>query len=506
MSLPQTLTAEWMIGILVVYFLLLIAVGWWVNRGTKDDNDNFFSAGRKSPWYLVAIGMIGASISGVTFISIPGWVGDRQFSYLQTVLGYTIGYTVIATVLMPLYYRLGLVSIYAYLKDRFGIVAYKTGATAFLISRTLGTALRLYLMALVLYKFILGPFGLPFPLVVTITVFLIWVYTYRGGVKTIIYTDALQTICLLGSLVLSVYFLTKGMDSSMFEVVRRVADSQYSQALFFDAGWSDVRNFFKQVIGGALICIVMSGLDQDIMQKNLTCKNIGDAQKNMFWFTQMLVIANILFVFLGALLFLYAKDSGMALPLDDAGKFRSDYLFPTIALQHQPFIVGVLFLLGITASTYASSDSALTSLTTVFCLDFLNFEERERKGIPTKTLRTLVHLGFSVLLCLLCIVVYYLNDAAVIKTIFKIASYTYGPLLGLFAFGLMTRRQIKDPLSAIICIAAPIICYILDKNSVAWLGGYKFDFEILLLNGILVFIGLWMISTAPEREFELDID
>ena len=494
------LTPEIILGIVAAYFLLLMFISYLTSRNT--DNADFFIAGRQSPWYLVAFGMVGASLSGVTFISVPGWVESNQFSYMQMVLGYLLGYFVIATVLMPMYYRLQLTSIYTYLEQRFGIASYKTGAAFFLLSRTIGASFRLYLIAIVLQEFVMAAYGIPFWVTVLMTIFLIWVYTFRGGIKTIVWTDTLQTLCMLSAVIFTVVAIGEKLNLSLGEMVQTVRESPFSQTFFFEGGWSDPKNFFKQFMAGASVAIVMTGLDQDMMQKNLSCKNIGDAQKNMFWFSIVLVFANLLFLALGALLYMYANQVGLAIPE------RSDLLYPTIALNYLPPAVGIVFMLGLIAAAYSSADSALTALTTSFCVDFLNFEKKSKEAsnselieASNKRTRVIVHIGFSLLLFFVILIFRYFNDDAVIAAIFTVANYTYGPLLGLYTFGFFTKRGINDRFAPIVCIAAPILTYIINANSELLLFGYKFGFELLILNGLLTFLGLLFIS-YPETEIE----
>jgi Na+/proline symporter len=477
--------------ILVVYFAVLIVVSFQTSKNA--DTTTFFTANKQSAWYLVAFAMIGTSISGVTFISVPGAVGVRSFSYFQMVLGYTLGYIFVGTVLMPLYYRLNLVSIYSYLEQRLGFWSYKTGSAFFLLSRTLGSSVRLYVAAQVLQIAIYTPLGVPFEVSVMITIGLIWLYTFKGGVKTIIITDTLQTTFLIGAVILTIYMISNQLGFGFGSMLSSIGDTTYSQIFFFDNGWGDFKNFYKQFISGALITIVMTGLDQDLMQKNLTCKNIGEAQKNMFWFTLTIVFVNILFLSLGALLYMYANQKGIAIPT------KTDDLYPMLALETfgngglgtTGVIVAITFLLGITAATYASSDSALTALTTSFCIDFMNVgnkPEAERAKI-----KNYVHLGFSALFYVVIIAFSYLNSKDVISAIFAIASYTYGPLLGLFVFGLYTKGAIHDRFVPYVCIAAPIITWFLvqaiEKNF-----GYKFVNENLLINGGLTFLGLYLLK------------
>ncbi len=496
--MTSQLSPQLILFILIGYFLMLILISYLTSRGSSD-NHSFFMAKRQSPWYLIAIGMIGTSISGVTFISVPGWVEARSMSYMQTVFGFLLGYTVISFVLMPMYYKLNLISIYTYLEKRFGNASYKTGSAFFLLSRTIGSGFRLYLAAMVMHQFVTSPFGIPFWVTVAITIGLIWSYTFKGGVKTIIWTDLIQTLCLITTLVMTLYVVGDRLGLDISGIIRTVKESPKSQVFFFENGWGDAKNFFKQFLAGASICIVMSGLDQDIMQKNLTVKTLRGAQINMMSYGALLAFINLLFLILGILLFMYAKQNNIAIPIVN-GTPRTDLLFPTIALNYSTPLIGVLFFLGLLASTYASADSALTSLTTAFCIDFLGFQKKETQEEKTHTTRTLVHLGFSVLLFFIIILFYIINDSSVIEAIYKAAGYTYGPLLGLFAFGFLTKKKIRDHLAPYICIASPILTYIINQNSEAWFNGYKFDFEILILNGLITFVGLWAISTNEKLE------
>ncbi|ODS81558.1 MAG: sodium:solute symporter [Cytophagaceae bacterium SCN 52-12] len=476
------------LGILSVYFLMLIMVSLYTARGA--DTNTFFTANRQSPWYLVAFGMIGTSLSGVTFVSIPGSVANIQFSYFQVVLGYLLGYLVIGTVLMPLYYRLNLISIYTYLEKRFGFWSYKSGSAVFLVSRTVGSAVRLYVAAGVLQYALFQPLGIPFEVSVAVTILLIWVYTFKGGVKTIIITDTLQTLFLVTAVILTIILVARELDlASTSEIIKTVRESGYSRIFFWEV--NDPKNFFKQFLAGAFIAVVMTGLDQDLMQKNLTCKNIGEAQKNMFWFTVVLVIVNLLFLSLGALLYLYASSKGITPPA------RTDDFYPMLALNNLGPIVGITFLLGITAATYASSDSALTALTTSFCVDFMNIGNKPEK--ERARIKFWVHIGFSVLFYLVIIVFNKLNSKEVITAVFDLAGYTYGPLLGLFSFGVLTRAGIRDKWVPVVCVAAPLLTYILNQNSTYWFNGYQFGFERLIINGLITFLGLWILSIGKKH-------
>jgi Na+/proline symporter len=473
--------------ILVAYFGMLITVSFYTARGA--DTNTFFTANRQSPWWLVAIGMIGTSLSGVTFISVPGAVGKIGFSYFQVVLGYIVGYLVIGTVLMPLYYRLNLISIYSYLQTRFGFWSYKTGAGFFVLARTVGSAVRLYVAAGVLQLALFGPLGIPFEGSVAITILLIWIYTFKGGVKTIIVTDTLQTLFLVSALILTIILISQKLNLSPGGLVQAIQGSEMSQIFFWDV--NDPKNFIKQFLSGAFIAIVMTGLDQDLMQKNLTCKNIGEAQKNMFWFTATLVVVNFMFLCLGVLLYQFAKQEGISLPT------RTDDLYPMLALNHLGLAVGITFLLGITAATYASADSALTALTTSFCIDFMEVEKRPEA--ERSRIKHYVHIGFSVLFYIVILIFNRLNSKEVITAVFDIAGFTYGPLLGLYAFGLFSTRPVRDGWVPFICLAAPVLTYIVDVNSVSWFNGYKFGFERLLLNGAITYAGLWAASAGLKQ-------
>ncbi|MFN0048237.1 MAG: sodium:solute symporter [Cytophagales bacterium] len=476
------------LSIISIYFGALIFISYFTSKNA--DTQAFFTGNRSSKWYLVAFGMIGTSISGVTFISVPGEVGTNGFAYFQIVLGYLVGYAFIGLVLLPLYYKLNLVSIYTYLEQRFGNSTYKTGSFFFLLSRTIGASFRLFLAADVLQLMIFDQMGIPFELTVFITIALIWVYTFKGGIKTIVWTDSFQTLFLIGSLILCVLTIKNELGWSMGDLVTNISESKYSQIFFWDL--NDNKYFFKQFISGAFIAIVMTGLDQDLMQKNLTCKNIAEGQKNMFTFTIIMLIVNFLFLTLGALLYTFAAQKGFAIPA------KTDQLFPYLALNFFGTPAAILFLLGIIASTYASADSALASLTTAFCIDFLGFEKRTDENERNR-LKLYVHLGFSFLLLFVIIIFRYANNQAVVSSVFKAAGYTYGPLLGLFFFGLFTKMQVKDRFIPVVCFASPIICFILNQNSQQWLGGYKIGFEILLINGFLTFMGMWVLR-KPENQ------
>ncbi len=486
--------------VLVAYFGLLYLISWWTSRNST--SSDFFTANRSSPWYVVAFGMVGASLSGVTFISIPGAVGgeglNQDFSYMQAVFGYMVGYVVIAQILLPLYYRMNLTSIYTYLKERFGRSSYKTGSAFFLLSRIVGASFRLYLVALVLDAFVLSQMGVPFWVTVLATVTLIWLYTFRGGIKTVVWTDTLQTASMLIAVGLAVTAMASEMNLSFGGVVDAISQSEYSQMFFFEGGWGDPNNFFKQFLSGAFITIVMTGLDQDMMQKNLTCRNLRDAQKNMYSFTAVLVVVNLLFLSLGVLMYLYAQKNGISIPtklVNGEMVAARDQLFPMLALKHLSPMIGVVFVIGLVAAAYSSADSALTALTTSFSVDILEMDPHDDSR---STQRKWIHVGMALVLFVVILGFRQMNDDSVINQLFKAAGYTYGPLLGLYAFGLFTKRSVLDKWVPIIAILSPIICYLLNANSEAWLGGYKFGFELLILNGLLTFIGLALISHSPD--------
>ncbi len=489
--------------IIIIYFGLLLLISNVMSKKSTD-NDTFFKANKNSKWYLVAFGMIGTALSGVTFISVPGNVGspETQFAYFQFVLGNAIGFLIIATVLLPLYYRMNLTSIYSYIEQRLGIVSYKTAATIFLISRTIGSAFRLYLVVIVLQRYVFDSYNIPFAITVLISLGLIFAYTYRGGLKTIIITDTLQTFFLVSSVFLTIYFICSSLNFSAIEAFEAVKNSNYSKVFFYEDYLKG--NFvLKQIFGGIFVTIAMVGLDQDLMQKNLSCKNIKEAQKNMFTFTGIFVIINIFFLSVGALLYLYAEKNGISVPNDlVTGKPRTDLLFPEIAFNHLTIVPAIVFLLGLTAATFATTDSALTALTTSFCVDFLGMDKAENSTkINQVRTRHSVHLGFSFLMFLVIIIFNYINDESVVKMIFRVASYTYGPLLGLYAFGLfMKSKTVHDKFVPLICIISPAICYLITSNSEKLFGNYTIDNELIIINGIITFIGLLLISKPATQQ------
>jgi len=465
------------------YFGLLFFISRKTSKSTQ--KDAFFTGERNSPWFLVAFGMIGASLSGVTFVSVPGEVNQSYFYYMQVVVGYAIGYAVIATVLLPLYYKLNLISIYSYLENRFGNYSYKTGAVFFLISRLLGSSIRVLLAAGVLQFILFDALGIPFVITVFLTVLLIWLYTRIGGIKTIVWTDTLQTAFMLLAVILTLAYLLSDLDFNSAGGLLEYFKNE-PRFTFMDTDWRSGTFFIKQIVSGAFITIVMTGLDQDMMQKNLTCRSLSAARKNMTWFTVILVIVNFLFLSLGLLLFVYAEQHGIELPS------RGDEVFPFLAMNHFPAFAGILFILGITAAAYSSADSTLTALTTSFCYDILNFEQRFPAEKQEK-IRKQIHFMFSMLMFLLIILFRWMNDQSIIKTVLTVAGYTYGPLLGLFAFGLVTQLKVKEKFVPICAVHAPVLSYVISQNSQNWFWGYSFGFEILLVNGLLMFLGLWLI-------------
>lgn len=491
-------------AVLVVYFAVLIIIS--AITGNKGDNDTFFTGNRSSPWYVVAFGMIGASLSGVTFISIPGAVESDSFSYMQMVLGYLAGYAVISQILIPLYYRRNLTSIYGYLEERFGTLSYKTGAAFFLISRIMGASFRLYLVAFVLDAFVFSPLSIPFWVTVAITILLIWLYSFRGGIKTIVWTDTLQTAFMLLSVGLTIYYVSAEMGWGLGEMINQVSSSQLSDVFVWD--WTAKNHFVKHFLSGMFITIVMTGLDQDMMQKNLTCKNEKEAQKNVRWMSAALVPVNLVFLSLGALLYLYGTQKGIVimealdgLPIQiadpETGEFygiKKDRLFPTLAIQYMSPLVGLIFTVGLIAAAYSSADSALTALTTSFCVDFLGFKKGEERIAD----RYKVHVGFSLVLFAVIVFFKELHDDSIITQLFVAAGYTYGPLLGLFAIGLFTKIKPVDRWVPYIAVVSAIGSYGINY----WAGsqwGFSFGFMILLVNGALTMLLLAMSSLISEK-------
>ncbi len=491
--------------ILIIYFGVLIGISHFVSR--KDSsNAAFFSANKNSKWYLVAFGMIGTALSGVTFISVPGEVGapsGEQFKYFQFVLGNAVGFIVTATVLLPLYYRLNLVSIYEYFENRLGFYSYKTAAAIFLISRTIGSAFRLYLVVIVFQRFVFDAFGIPFAITGLISLALIYAYTYKSGLKAIIITDTLQTFFLVSSVILTIIFICYSLDLNAIEAFETVKNSSYSKIFFWEDFMDSKFHFIKQFLGGMFVTIAMTGLDQDLMQKNLSCANIKDAQKNMFTFTGIFVLINIFFLGVGALLYIYADANGVLVPTDlISGKPRTDLLFPEIAFHHLALVPAVVFLLGLIAATFATTDSALTALTTSFCIDFLGMDKPENVHKPKNIkVRKIVHLTFCLIMFGVIVLFNVINDASVVSMIFKIASYTYGPLLGLFTFGIFFKsRKVHDKLVPFICLLSPFITLYISNNSKTLFSGYVFDNELIVVNALITLLLLLFISFKQKTE------
>ncbi len=483
--------------VLVGYFAILLLISRISSRNATVDT--YFTGNRQSPWFIVAFGMIGASLSGITFISVPGEVGNSNFYYFQLVLGYLVGYFVIATVLLPLYYRLNLISIYTYLEDRFGKVSHKTGSLFFLISQSIGASLRLFVVSVVLHFALFQHYNIPFILTVIITIALIWTYTNKAGIKTIVWTDTFQTFTMLLSVGVSIYIIATDLNLSFGEMTKTIVDSEYSTIFNWD--WNFEKNFYKQFLTGVIVAIAMNGLDQNEMQKSLTCKSLKDAQKNIFLYTIILVFTNLIFLSLGVLLYQYSNETGIDLALDVSGKFlETDKLFPELALNRFNTFAGIIFMLGIASAAFSSADSALTSLTTAFYTDFLNVENKSDK--EKKKIRNKINISFSILLILIIMTFRVVNNDSIINTVFTIAGYTYGPLLGLFAFGLFTKINIKDKWVPLIVILAPVLAYFVDVLCIKWFGFYL-GYTLLLLNGILTFIGLWIIREREENKISL---
>ena len=475
------------------YTVLLFAVMWLTGRRGAKGNEAFFRAGRRSPWYVVAYGMIGASLSGVTFMSVPGGVYSGAWTYRPLVFGYVLGYAVIALLLLPLYYRLNLTSIYTYLEQRFGVRSEKTGALFFILSRLLGSALRMYLVVFVLYEFVFRAWGIPFWVPAVVFIAIILLYTFRGGIKTVVWTDTLQTTFLLAAAAATVVAILNNLDMSFGELMRSSAEKGYTR--MFDTDPTAPKFWVKQVLAGMFITITMTGLDQDMMQKNLTCKNLRDAQKNVMTSSLLFVVVNILFLSLGAALLAYSAETGFALPVNEAGAVVPDKIFPSIAFSLNGF-TAVVFVLGMVAAGYSSADGTLTALTTTFCYDFLGFGRSKNKNADeAKALkvRRLVHVSFALLYLLVIIAFRPFHRQSLIDTVFDVAGFTYGPLLGLYAFGLFTKRSARDRWVPLIAVVSPVVCYMLKIWSPQWFG-YTFGFEILLVNGLITFGLLWLSS------------
>ena len=480
-----TMQASHILIIVAVYFLFLIGISYFT--GKNDNNLSFFKANNKSPWYVVAFGMIGASLSGVTFISVPGWVAGSKFSYMQIVFGYFFGYLTIAYVLLPIYYKANITSIYEYLGTRFGVITHKTGAFYFFVSRVLGASFRLFLVATVLQYFMFDEWNIPFEFTVFFSILLIWLYTYKGGIKTIVWTDTLQTFFMLFAVFAAIYIILDSFGWSLLDGLNSQEFKKYSQIIFTE-DVNDKKFWLKSFLGGMFIAIAMTGLDQDMMQKNLTCKNTKEAQWNILSLGFVLIIVNFIFLFLGALLFIYAEKNNISIPMEK-GILKTDLLFPKIALTGNLGLpIAIFFVLGLIAAAYSSADSALTSLTTSFCFDFLNIQSKDKK--KQKNIRKLTHVGVSILLIVVIIIFKRVLKDNVISSLLTVASYTYGPLLGLFAFGIFSKQKLHEKLVPIITLLSVVFTAILSNNSKVWFHGYTFGFELLIINGLITYLGL----------------
>ncbi|UCJ07696.1 sodium:solute symporter [Chitinophaga pendula] len=476
------------------YFFVLLLISYITTRNA--DAQSYFTGNRNSVWYLVAIGMISDSLSGVTFISVPGKVSVAQFSYLQVILGYVLGYLIIANVLLPLYYRRNLTSIYTYLQERFGPVTQKTGAVFFILSRLVGAAARLYLVAGVLQIFVFDYYGIDFRVSVSVMIILMLLYTYRGGIKTLVWTDALQSIFLLGGVVLTIVVICRELHWGPADLVSNVVNSEYSRTFFWD--WKAANFFPKDFFGGMMIAVTMTGLDQNMMQKNLSCRTLGEAQKNIYSFSIMQLIVNVFFLSLGILLYQYVTSKGIAIPKDAVtGRLLTDNLFPMLALNYLGTFASIVFIVGLTAATFSSADSVLTTLTTSFYIDILNLDP-ETVTRRNRNIKNAVHIGFAALLLLTILLFRAYNQQAIIDSVLFLATITYGPMLGLFAFGILNKRPTLDGASIIVCLIAPALCFILSKYSAQWLNGYKFGNELLIVNGLFTYCGLLLFSRKPQ--------
>ena len=472
-----------LLSFVIGYFFLLLVVAYYTSRNSN--NESFFIGNRNSNWMLVAFGMIGTSLSGVTFVSVPGAVGKESFAYFQITLGYLIGYLVIAFVLLPLYYRLKLTSIYNYLSTRLGFASYKTGSSFFILSRTLGATARLYLVVVILQNTILARMGVPFWVTTIIILAMIMLYTYEGGVKTIVWTDTLQTSCMLAGLIICVVYILKTMNLSLGESLEQMSEKGYSTIFFTDP---DSKMFFlKQILAGAFITVTMTGMDQEMMQKNISVKTLPDAQKNVITLSIIMLVVILLFLVLGGLLYLFAEQQNVTA--------TGDKLFPTIALEHMPPLVSVIFIIALISALFPSADGAITALTSSFCIDIIGMQRKpDWPEAKRKKIRQRVHIAFAFIFFLFVMFFYWANEPSMIGVILKVAGYTYGPLLGLFSFGILTKRQVNDKLVPIICVSAPIICFVLDKYQKAIFGSFEIGLELLIINGLLTFIGLMLVS------------
>jgi len=474
---------------ILCYFLMLFTVSYITGR--KSDNQGFFIGNRKSPWYIVAFAMIGASLSGVTFVSVPGMVGVNNFAYLQMVLGFIVGQLIIAYVLTPLYYRMNLVSIYGYLENRFGTSSHKTGAWFFFISKMSGAAVRLFLVCLILQMLVFTPLHISFGVNVAISIIVVWLYTFQSGVKSLIWTDSLKTLCLITAVILCIYYIANSLHLNFSDICSTIYQSKLSRVFFFD----DVNSkqyFFKQFLAGVFTMIAMNGLDQDMMQRNLSCKNIKESQKNMLTSILLQSVVITMFLMLGVLLFTYTAQNGIRNPA------KSDELFPMIATGgYFPIIVGILFIIGLVSAAFSAAGSALTAMTTSFTVDILKIKDKSDEQITH--IRKRVHIGMAILMGLSIIIINVLNNTSVIDAVYILVSYTYGPILGMFAFGILCKRKVRDRYIPIIAILSPVLCYILQTNSEAWFNGYSFSYELLIFNALFTCIGLWLASIKQGK-------
>ena len=494
-----------LLGVVFAYFAILLFVAWLTGR--KSDNESFFIGNKNSNWMLVAFGMIGTSLSGVTFVSVPGAVSTESFAYLQITIGYLIGYFVIALVLLPLYYKLNLTSIYNYLSTRFGFNSYKTGASFFILSRTLGATARLYLVVKILQDAILTNLDVPFWVTTLVILLMILAYTYEGGVKTIVYTDTLQTTCMLAGLVICVVYILNKMDMGLGQSIDAMSQKGYTKIFFTDP--NSKYFFLKQILAGAFITITMTGMDQEMMQKNISVKNLGDSKKNVLTLGFIMLIVISLFLVLGGLLHLYADSLGATRVLDaTTGKTLymlngvnagGDNLFPIIALNYLPPAIGIIFIIALISALFPSADGAITALTSSFCIDILGMKRREDwTEDEKKKIRQKTHLTFAAIFLVFVMIYKFIDSKSMIGIILKVAAYTYGPLLGLFTFGIITKLRVKDKLVPFVCIAAPIICFFLDKYQKQIFGDFEVGLELLIINGLITFIGLLFLSTKKE--------
>ena len=478
------------LGLLLGYFVLLFAVSYFSGRGSN--NAGFFVGNRQNHWLIVAIATIGSSISGVTFVSVPGMVAGSSFSYLQMVMGFIVGQVVIAFVLLPLFYRLKLFSIYEYLDNRFGISTYKTGAWFFFVSKMLGASVRIFLVVLTMQLLVFDPLGIPFVVNAIFTVALVYTYTFFGGVKSVVSTDVLKSVCLILSVGLSIYYIAQALQLDFSGFTRKVSDSNMSKLFFFD-DFNDRRFFWKQFLAGAFTMIATTGLDQDMMQRNLSCRNHKESQKNMLLSILMQFVVIGLFLVLGLLLYTYASEMNITLPE------KGDQVFPFLATQgYFPLMVGIVFIIGLVAASYSAAGSALTALTTSFTIDILGGKSKSEEEL-TKS-RKGVHVLMAVIMAICIYVFNLLNNTSVIDAVYILSSYTYGPILGMFTFGLISKRAVKDKWVPLVALLSPVLCFILDKNSEAWFNGYQFSYEILILNALFTIIGLAIVSLPKEKK------